>query len=127
MVQLDVKQAVDHAGTSSSFQGDEIVKLVPFLDCFDCSDLEWKLLGGALGNGVLEQSADESWTVSRRTVDSDHNDHGTGVQGFGQEVEISKIGMDSGPLCAGRDLLRRRCGCGSSVGCCAEVMVAEVI
>ena len=61
---------------------------------------------------MLEQSTDEA----------------PGPEGLGQELESSKTGVESGRLCAGCDLLRRRCGLGSSASVAAvEVMLAEVI
>ena len=103
-------------GSTSSFQRDKIAKLELFLGGFDCSDLEWKLHQGALGNGALEQSADESWFAAGRTGVSSHlhNDHGIGAEGSGQELESSKPSVESGRFCAGWEFLRRRCGSGSS-------------
>ena len=60
----DCEEGFRPCGTSSSFQGDEATQPEPFLDGFDCSNLEWKLHEGALGYGPVEQSTDESW-ISR--------------------------------------------------------------
>ena len=75
------KEGFQPCGTVSSFEGDELAKLEPFLDGFDCSDLERKLHEGMLGKVVLKHSADESWIDSTRTGVSDdlHNYRGTGA------------------------------------------------
>ena len=104
-----------------SKQGDEIAKVEPFLQGFDCSDLEWMLHEGTLGYDAVELSTDEPWIAPGRTgaLGHLHNDPGTGAEGSGQELKSSKSGVESGRLCAGCAGLRRRCGFGSSVDSCS--------
>ena len=101
-------------------RGDETTKPEPVLDGFDCSNLELMLHESALGCGTVEQSTDEPWIVpvSTRVSGHIHIDRGAGTERPGQETESSGTFMEFGRLCGGCDLLRRRCGPGSSVGCC---------
>ena len=114
------EEGVRPCGTSSSFQGHETTKPDPVLDRFDSSNQEWTRHESALGHGTVEHSTDESWTAPRRTEVSCHThcDHGAGSERLDQELERSKSSMEFGRLCAGCNLLRRRCGFGSSVCCC---------
>ena len=100
--------------------------LEPFLNGLDCSDLEWKLHDGALVHGVLEQSADESWLASSRTRVSGHlhNYRGSGVEGFGQEVDSSGVWTTFvlSAICCADDVVWAAAWVAA-----AEVMVAEVI
>ena len=71
VVQLDIKHRA--AFKAMKLQGCEHVP-----DGTDCCNLEWKLHESALGNGLVEQSADEQRAASRSAGISSHyhTDHG---------------------------------------------------
>ena len=104
----------------SYFQGNEIKRCEPVFAGLDCCDLEWKLHGSTIGNGVVEQSSDEQRLASRCARVSGHllNDYGTGTVRYDQKLENSETGMEPRRLRAGCDLLCGRCGVGCCVGCC---------
>ena len=82
----------------AAFKAIRAAKREHFLDGFECGDLEWKLHEGVFGDGFVEQSSDEQRTASRSAGVSSHlhRGHGTGAEGFGQELESSKSGVESG-------------------------------
>ena len=63
---------------SSGLQGNETARCEHVPDGTDCCNLEWKLHESALGNGLVEQSADEQRAASRSAGISSHyhTDHG---------------------------------------------------
>ena len=56
----DVKNAFDHVEHRAACKAMRQTNPEPVLDCFDRSDLEWKLHERTLGCGTDEQSTDES-------------------------------------------------------------------
>ena len=75
------EESVRSCGPSSGLQGNEAVRCELVFDGLDCGDLEWKLHEGALGNGDVEQSSDESRIASKGAGISSHlyNDDGIGA------------------------------------------------
>ena len=56
------EESVRPCGPSSGLQGNEAARCELVLDGFDCCNLEWKLYESAKGDGLVEQSSDESRT-----------------------------------------------------------------
>ena len=59
------EESIRPCGPSCGLQGNEFARSELVFYGLDCGDLEWKLHEGALGNGDVEQSSDESRIASR--------------------------------------------------------------